>query len=107
MKQQSTKEVIDYYELLINSMKKKYPQIFIQIRKLIYHDDKAKVFDRMFIAILDSDNHIKNFRVGRDDNPYSMQQYKNEKIKGASNKQYDSAVYSTKTNVSYYFGFDN
>lgn len=97
----------DKYEILIEELIKKYPQFNNQIRRLLYNEDKAKVYDKIFLTILDF-NSIRNFRISRDDNMQSMQAYKRSKIRGSRqlNKQLDSAVYSLKTNVSYYFGFD-
>jgi hypothetical protein len=97
----------DKYQLFIDSMQKKYPQFNNQIKRLLYNEDKEKVLDNIFLSLLDSKT-VYNFRISRDDNMQSMQNYRRSKIKGQqrNNKQYDSAVYSLKSKVSYYFGFD-
>jgi hypothetical protein len=97
----------DKYEVFIEQMKARYPQFFNQIKRLLYNEDKEKVLDGIALSILDFKS-VYNFRVSRDDNSHSMQNYRRSKIRGSqqNRKQYDSAIYSTKSNVSYYFGFD-
>ena len=96
---------INSYDLLIKDLEKKHENVFLQIKKVLYHEDTEKVLDGISLFLLD--HNFINFRIGRDDNMYSMQNYK--KIKNFKSeeyfKQFDSSIYSTKTKVSYYFGY--
>jgi hypothetical protein len=99
----------DSWELFTSNMAEKHPEMFVQIKKLMYNEDKYKIIDTILSNIIDYKS-FSNFRISRDDNNYSMQKYKRTKIQSKNNNQninqFDSAIYSTNTQVNYYFGFD-
>ena len=98
----------DKYLLLLENVKTKYPEVFSQIKKWTYNEDKDKVLDTIFLSILDVQN-IQDFRMARSDNRTIMQKYgqlKREKISDKNISQFDSSVYSKKTNIVYYYGFN-
>ena len=100
----------DSYDLLIENLENKYPYIFNQIRKILYNEDRFKVLDKISLHLLDYTD-ISNFRIGRDDNGYTMKNYKNSRIgyystdENKRSNQFDSSVYCKLSGVSYYFGF--
>jgi len=96
--------MLDSWNLMISDMEQKYSREFLSIRKLLYNEDTDKIVDIISMTILDFEN-IDNFRIGRDDNKNHMDNYKTNKIRSRKS-QFDSSIYSTKTKVCYYFGFD-
>ena len=95
----------DKYELLLKDLQTKYPDIYNKVKRYAYHEDKYKVFDYVFLSILDNNKSIRSFRMARSDNNHDMKVYGKSKMNGKASK-YDSSIYSVKTKIVYYFGFD-
>jgi hypothetical protein len=97
---------LDSWELLILDFENKYPIIMNQIKKVLYSEDREKVLDIVISHFIEYKNII-NFRISRDDNNYSVQNYK--KVKSfkidLDKRSFDSSIFSTKNRVCYYFGF--
>jgi hypothetical protein len=95
----------DRYLILLKELQPRYPEIYNKVKKYVYHEDKDKVFDYIFLSILDTTKSIRNFRMARSDNNHDMKVYGRAKMSGKASR-FDSSVYSTKTKIVYYYGFD-